>query len=123
MLTFFSIRHLCLQSTSQKHSCYIEKNVLMAFVLPSRLVPSHNIFAKVNFKFLPKEPSENCQRCLLLFGSSAKSGHTGRHTTPSLLGVPLLSRVTKQWQNIGFQGEDPKTDFRGMGILGLDNLL
>ncbi|KAF7266509.1 hypothetical protein GWI33_020190 [Rhynchophorus ferrugineus] len=24
----------------------------------------------------------------------------------------LESRVTRQWQNIGFQGEDPKTDFR-----------
>lgn len=35
----------------------------------------------------------------------------------------LPSRVTKQWQTIGFQGDDPKTDFRGMGILGLDNLL
>ena len=38
-------------------------------------------------------------------------------------GGPLLSRVTSQWQNIGFQGNDPKTDFRGMGILGLNNLL
>lgn len=37
--------------------------------------------------------------------------------------TPLKSRVTKQWQDIGFQGDDPKTDFRGMGILGLDNLL
>ncbi|XP_015789078.1 ELMO domain-containing protein 2 [Tetranychus urticae] len=36
---------------------------------------------------------------------------------------PLKSRVTKQWTEIGFQGEDPKTDFRGMGILGLENLL
>lgn len=36
---------------------------------------------------------------------------------------PLLKRVTKQWQEIGFQGEDPKTDFRGMGILGLHNLI
>lgn len=35
----------------------------------------------------------------------------------------LESRVTKQWQHIGFQGDDPKTDFRGMGILGLENLL
>ena len=32
-------------------------------------------------------------------------------------------RVTKQWQDIGFQGEDPKTDFRGMGMLGLHNLM
>lgn len=36
---------------------------------------------------------------------------------------PLATRITKQWQDIGFQGEDPKTDFRGMGILGLHNLL
>lgn len=27
----------------------------------------------------------------------------------------LTARVTKQWQDIGFQGDDPKTDFRGMG--------
>ncbi|KAG1667877.1 ELMO domain-containing protein 2 [Nymphon striatum] len=36
---------------------------------------------------------------------------------------PLENRITKQWGSIGFQGDDPKTDFRGMGILGLDNLL
>lgn len=35
----------------------------------------------------------------------------------------LDARVTKQWQEIGFQGDDPKTDFRGMGMLGLENLL
>lgn len=35
----------------------------------------------------------------------------------------LTSRVSKQWQDIGFQGDDPKTDFRGMGLLGLENLL
>lgn len=37
--------------------------------------------------------------------------------------VVLENRVTKQWQDIGFQGDDPKTDFRGMGMLGLDNLV
>jgi hypothetical protein len=26
------------------------------------------------------------------------------------------------WQQIGFQGRDPATDFRGMGMLGLDHL-
>ncbi|XP_023328484.1 ELMO domain-containing protein 2 [Eurytemora carolleeae] len=35
----------------------------------------------------------------------------------------LDKRVTKQWQVIGFQGDDPKTDFRGMGMLGLQNLI
>ncbi|KAG9491370.1 hypothetical protein GDO78_000071 [Eleutherodactylus coqui] len=37
-------------------------------------------------------------------------------------GVPLEARVSKQWCEIGFQGDDPKTDFRGMGLLGLYNL-
>ncbi|CAB1327284.1 unnamed protein product [Coregonus sp. 'balchen'] len=37
--------------------------------------------------------------------------------------VKLESRVTKQWGDIGFQGDDPKTDFRGMGMLGLTNLV
>ncbi|XP_032512847.2 ELMO domain-containing protein 2 [Danaus plexippus] len=36
---------------------------------------------------------------------------------------PLEARVSKDWQYIGFQGDDPKTDFRGMGLLGLENLL
>lgn len=35
----------------------------------------------------------------------------------------LKSRITKQWTEIGFQGDDPMTDFRGMGLLGLQNLL
>ncbi|XP_062852309.1 ELMO domain-containing protein 2 [Trichomycterus rosablanca] len=37
--------------------------------------------------------------------------------------VKLESRITKQWGDIGFQGDDPKTDFRGMGMLGLVNLV
>ncbi|KAK6486540.1 ELMO domain-containing protein 1 isoform X1, partial [Huso huso] len=37
--------------------------------------------------------------------------------------VPLKGRITKQWCEIGFQGDDPKTDFRGMGLLGLLNLV
>ncbi|XP_043191742.1 ELMO domain-containing protein 2-like [Amphibalanus amphitrite] len=35
----------------------------------------------------------------------------------------LTERISPQWKDIGFQGDDPKTDFRGMGVLGLDNLL
>ncbi|CDW52288.1 ELMO CED12 domain containing protein [Trichuris trichiura] len=31
--------------------------------------------------------------------------------------------VDNRWQDIGFQGHDPSTDFRGMGILGLKQLL
>jgi len=35
----------------------------------------------------------------------------------------LKNRISYQWTEIGFQGEDPATDFRGMGILGLEQLV
>jgi len=31
--------------------------------------------------------------------------------------------VSKDWQEIGFQGSSPATDFRGMGLLGLQQLI
>ncbi|KAJ3414145.1 hypothetical protein HDV05_007007 [Chytridiales sp. JEL 0842] len=34
----------------------------------------------------------------------------------------LEKRLSDQWTKIGFQGQDPATDFRGMGVLGLDDL-
>jgi hypothetical protein len=37
-------------------------------------------------------------------------------------GKDLEGRYTLQWQQIGFQGKDPSTDFRAMGLLALDNL-
>jgi hypothetical protein len=36
---------------------------------------------------------------------------------------PLANRKSKQWTEIGFQGDDPATDFRGMGLLGLKQLV
>jgi len=38
-------------------------------------------------------------------------------------GVPLEHTVTDHWLHLGFQSADPATDFRGMGILGLANLV
>ncbi|KAL0481872.1 ELMO domain-containing protein [Acrasis kona] len=32
-------------------------------------------------------------------------------------------RVTEKWQEVGYQGKDPTTDFRGMGVLALKNLV
>jgi ELMO/CED-12 family len=37
--------------------------------------------------------------------------------------TPLSGRISAQWKTIGFQGKDPATDFRGMGLLGLKNLV
>jgi hypothetical protein len=34
----------------------------------------------------------------------------------------LSERYTKEWQEIGFQGKDPGSDFRAMGLLALDDL-
>ena len=31
-------------------------------------------------------------------------------------GTDLEQRITKQWGELGFQGDDPATDFRGMGM-------
>ena len=36
---------------------------------------------------------------------------------------PLSNRISSDWGDIGFQGTDPATDFRGMGLLGLLQLL
>eukprot|EP00996_Jenningsia_fusiforme_P002167 NODE_3004_length_1069_cov_23.062745_g2756_i0.p1 GENE.NODE_3004_length_1069_cov_23.062745_g2756_i0~~NODE_3004_length_1069_cov_23.062745_g2756_i0.p1 ORF type:complete len:308 (-),score=53.03 NODE_3004_length_1069_cov_23.062745_g2756_i0:145-1035(-) len=38
-------------------------------------------------------------------------------------GVRRDGRVTEQWTELGFQGHDPATDFRGGGLLSLLNLL
>eukprot|EP01132_Coremiostelium_polycephalum_P010057 gene10057-12326_t len=37
-------------------------------------------------------------------------------------GIRRTGRLTSEWGEIGFQGKDPATDFRGMGALGLLNL-
>merc|ERR1712137_123715 len=34
-----------------------------------------------------------------------------------------FERISRSWDNIGFQGKDPATDFRGQGLLGLTNLM
>ena len=36
---------------------------------------------------------------------------------------PLSARKSKDWEQLGFQGDNPATDFRGMGTLGLYNLV
>ena len=36
---------------------------------------------------------------------------------------PLSARKSKDWEQLGFQGDNPATDFRGMGTLGLFNLV
>ena len=38
------------------------------------------------------------------------------------MGFPITERYSLDWQKLGFQGKDPATDFRSMGMLALDDL-
>ncbi|XP_010415316.1 PREDICTED: ELMO domain-containing protein A-like isoform X3 [Camelina sativa] len=38
-------------------------------------------------------------------------------------GEKLQALVSDQWKNMGWQGKDPSTDFRGAGFISLENLL
>jgi hypothetical protein len=35
----------------------------------------------------------------------------------------LQDLISDQWKNMGWQGKDPSTDFRGAGFISLENLL
>ncbi|KAH7659261.1 ELMO domain-containing protein [Dioscorea alata] len=38
-------------------------------------------------------------------------------------GVELRDLISEQWKEMGWQGKDPSTDFRGGGFISLENLL
>ncbi|CAN0914961.1 ELMO domain-containing protein B [Linum grandiflorum] len=37
--------------------------------------------------------------------------------------VPLVGMISEQWKDMGWQGVNPATDFRGCGFIALENLL
>ncbi|KAI5389490.1 hypothetical protein KIW84_074956 [Lathyrus oleraceus] len=37
--------------------------------------------------------------------------------------VPLKGLISDQWKDMGWQGANPSTDFRGCGMISLENLL
>ena len=55
----------------------------------------------------------------------SKDGHLlaelWRALNPGNEKVPPIP--SEEWKELGFQGDDPATDFRGMGLLGLDQLV
>ena len=84
------------------------KDALMKINLHNRLINEVETFREKKFSF------ENAQHAEILF-----------KVWSNLKGADdkLESRITKRWTEIGFQGTDPSSDFRGMGLLGLINLL
>lgn len=64
-------------------------------------------------------------RVLSLWNNLVKSDNDVSNVFPEVLRKEITSRsdiVSNRWSHIGFQGEDPGTDFRGMGMLGLTQL-
>eukprot|EP00045_Choanoeca_perplexa_P010521 m.107119 g.107119 ORF g.107119 m.107119 type:complete len:161 (-) comp15305_c0_seq5:38-520(-) len=84
-------------------------------------------------EFEAEELSETAAACLATLNAQVKtafdednSDHVDllkacwHHLQPS---VPYPGRNTRDWGRLGFQGADPVTDLRGMGILGLKTLV
>ncbi|CAG2170876.1 unnamed protein product [Oppiella nova] len=64
-----------------------------------------------------------CLRSITYDPQSTAHQQMLRNLWGQLSDEPLKALQSKQWSDIGFQGDDPSTDFRGMGLLSLDNLL
>ncbi|KAI9366073.1 ELMO/CED-12 family-domain-containing protein [Zopfochytrium polystomum] len=77
------------------------------------IASSHKLMHELNARAATKYDSTNKlhERKLLDFWEAAKPDEK------------LTGRISEQWKALGFQGDDPATDFRGMGMLGLDDLL
>lgn len=76
--------------------------------------------------------SSHCEKLMSLWNNLVKldktrtaKGKMINHIFPTEINSEVKeedSIVSGRWSHIGFQGEDPGTDFRGMGLLGLEQL-
>lgn len=78
-----------------------------------RIAETHKLVAEINTRTHTKYDTDNKAHELLLMDLWSSL----------MVDIPLEGRITRQWGQIGFQGSDPATDFRGMGMQGLDDLL
>lgn len=84
---------------------------LNLLIRPRRLYWSLLSLSKENYDSSnPEHEKELQQLWLLLDGPSYYNNKD------------ISERISSKWGVLGFQGTDPATDFRGMGILGLRNL-
>lgn len=86
-------------------------NLKLAKNLESKLLQISNFghFRNVVMSKQKQRYSSDCEEHEQMLLKLWKNAGTGE----------LSSRKSKQWQLLGFQGDDPATDFRGMGILSL----
>ncbi|KAH8551779.1 ELMO/CED-12 family-domain-containing protein [Umbelopsis sp. PMI_123] len=78
-----------------------------------RIAETHRLVAEINTRTHTKYDSNN----------KAHEAKLMELWQSLMVDTPLEGRITRQWGQIGFQGSDPATDFRGMGMQGLDDLL
>eukprot|EP01112_Ceratiomyxa_fruticulosa_P021611 TRINITY_DN7666_c0_g3_i2.p1 TRINITY_DN7666_c0_g3~~TRINITY_DN7666_c0_g3_i2.p1 ORF type:complete len:712 (+),score=155.21 TRINITY_DN7666_c0_g3_i2:203-2338(+) len=93
--------------------------------LKKQLQTTDSVFKKQLYLFQKQRLSEIKSRRGVPYdkGNTDHEAQLMRLWTATFPDAKLESRVSEQWKLIGFQGTDPATDFRGMGILGLENLL
>lgn len=72
-----------------------------------------NLITQVERTRMQTFSSENAEHERMLYG--VWTGLKGEQDR-------LTDRITKRWTEIGFQGSNPPTDFRGMGMLALEGL-
>ncbi|KAG2172022.1 hypothetical protein INT43_001499 [Umbelopsis isabellina] len=78
-----------------------------------RIAETHRLVAEINTRTHTKYDGNN----------KAHENRLMELWTSLMPDTALEGRITRQWGQIGFQGSDPATDFRGMGMQGLDDLV
>lgn len=78
-----------------------------------RIAETHRLVAEINTRTHTKYDDNN----------KAHESKLMELWTSLMPDTSLEGRITRQWGQIGFQGSDPATDFRGMGMQGLDDLV
>ena len=69
------------------------------------------------------EMAEQTKKRVFCWENESDFNLIGRYWTAMFPGVRRQhSKVSAEWGELGFQGSDPSTDFRGMGLLGLIQL-
>ncbi|PKA53317.1 hypothetical protein AXF42_Ash010047 [Apostasia shenzhenica] len=84
--------------------------------------------ARISFDFTPlqEECLQRLQSRIDVSYDSSKVEHQEALRTlwyAAFPEVPLCDLLSDQWKEMGWQGKDPSTDFRGGGFISLENLL
>eukprot|EP01091_Cochliopodium_minus_P014029 TRINITY_DN4680_c0_g1_i1.p1 TRINITY_DN4680_c0_g1~~TRINITY_DN4680_c0_g1_i1.p1 ORF type:complete len:339 (+),score=84.55 TRINITY_DN4680_c0_g1_i1:28-1044(+) len=125
-----------LWNSSYSLGCYFFGNISYFLSGMVRMIPTIDVFKTILSLANPRESDvqidENTQRRIdqfKLFISEKYDEKNNEHEETLKLLWDLsfedkaYTRISKDWGKIGFQGNNPATDFRGCGYFGLCNLI